>query len=175
MKLAAPRFRAWVPLYAWVGAHRSAIVWLTALAALGGGCSTHPPVTGSQVLSVDAYEMSRAGRLAIIDIRPIDERVRDGAPTGALSAVYLNDASADGEAFSRRISQLVQDDHARPIALLCRRGITSRAAQKTLAGAGFATVYSIADGFLGSEAGPGWRWWGLPVTFDPLALGESGQ
>ncbi|MCC7015646.1 MAG: hypothetical protein IT564_00380 [Rhodospirillales bacterium] len=148
---------------------------MTALTALSGGCSAHPSVTGSQILSIDAYEMNRAGRLAIIDIRPIDERVRDGAPTVALSAVYLNDASADGEAFAQRISQLVQDDHARPIALLCRRGITSRAAQNTLAEVGFATVYSIADGFMGSEAGPGWRGWGLPVTFDPLAVGKSGQ
>lgn len=145
-----------------------AVFLCAVLPIIVAGCaSAVPGAQGPSIASVDAYEMSREGRVLIVDIRPHAERARDGAPAASVSVVFPAAFVADREQFVAEVSRVAGVDRARPLALLCRRGITSRAAQAVLANAGFRFVYNVSDGFLGNEAGPGWKGWGLPIVSPP--------
>lgn len=115
------------------------------------------------------------GELRIIDIRPEDERTRDGWPKGAVPVPFPTGPFADHTLFIDRVTNTVQGNSDHPLALLCRRGVTSRRAQAVLTDAGFSNVFNIADGFLGGESGPGWKGWGLPVGahIQPVPAAET--
>lgn len=128
------------------------------------GCAAIPAEPIPTLLSLDAYELTRQGKLLVIDIRPEPERHRDGFPSSAIAIPYPTEIFADDRQFVRAVDRISQGNHRLPIGLLCRRGVTSQDAQAVLRAAGYTTVYSVSDGFLGSETGPGWKAWGLPVV-----------
>lgn len=127
------------------------------------GCSSLSPMGEPRISSLDAYDLSTRGELRIIDIRPDDERTRDGWPIDAMPVPFPTGPFANHGRFIDRVTNVTHGDRDHPLALLCRRGVTSRRAQTVLTKAGFRSVFNIADGFLGSESGPGWKRWGLPV------------
>lgn len=127
-----------------VGAAR----WFNVSASLEGGA-----------LSVArAHAAALSGDVLLIDIRRPDEWSRTGIGEGA---VPLDMRVPD---FAERLLVLADGDPARPIALICARGVRSRALSRRLAAAGFTSVQDVPEGMLGSGAGPGWLGAGLPVT-----------
>ena len=115
--------------------------------------------------SLGAWTLQQAGALLVVDVRP-----RRGRPVGTLpaGAVWLPlepgpDASA---AFIDAVLDAVDGDQARPIGLICERGVMSRRAQALLRAAGFTATVDVEDGISGSVVGPGWSAWGLPMADD---------
>ena len=133
---------------------------LMELAACAAPASLSPPAL--ELSAVDAYEISQRGDLLILDIRPKRERDRDGAPLGVRSIPYPDNYNQREEFVSAVLVQ-TNSDRDRPIALICSRGVASRAAQNLLLRASFRAVHTIKGGFLGDEIDPGWNQWGLPV------------
>ncbi len=113
---------------------------------------------GENALSVqDAHRAALAGEITLIDIRRPDEWARTGLPEGAIA---IDMRAPDFTA--RLLSQVTSKDAA--VALICARGVRSRALARRLTEAGFTRVLDVPEGMLGSGAGPGWLKAGLPVT-----------
>jgi rhodanese-related sulfurtransferase len=122
------------------------------LLGLLGACAApkHVPV----VSSLDAA----AREFLIVDIRPAAERAEEGHPPESFHRPYWAVFGHD-QAFGDDVRRAAQ---GRPVAVLCRAGVSSRYAASTLRASGL-TAYSIEDGFAGNERGPGWLGWALPV------------
>ncbi len=121
------------------------------------------------ISSIDAYHMTVTREVTLIDVRGGDERTAAGAPASARPVEYERrwwqwDRSEGNEAFLDRVLASVNEDKTRPIALISNRGVVSRRAGALLAARGFTNVYYVVDGYQGTEDGPGWIGWGLPVT-----------
>lgn len=114
-------------------------------------------VEGSALSVTEAHSAARSGDITLIDIRRPDEWARTGIPEGA-DALDMRDPD-----FTRKLLKLVPDRSA-PIALICARGVRTRALAKRLTEAGFSNIIDVPEGMLGSGAGPGWLALGLPVT-----------
>ncbi len=133
-------------------------------AAAGGGVwaslrwfNTGAEVAAGDLTAPEALEGVRSDALVLVDIRRPDEWAATGVPEGALT---LDMRRADfGEAL-----QAVVGDPGTPIALICARGIRSRAMANQLRQDGFTHILDVPEGMLGSGAGPGWLARGLPVT-----------
>ena len=130
--------------------------------ALGGLAATRwfnvGATLGGTALSVaEAHRAALNGTITLIDIRRPDEWARTGIPEGAI-ALDMRDP-----AFVQKLLAQVPDTSA-PIALICARGVRSRALAKRLARAGFTHVIDVPEGMLGSGAGAGWLAAGLPIT-----------
>lgn len=106
--------------------------------------------------------MAQLGNLLIFDVRPRQERDRDGAIPGVSLAPYSETGHGRNDFISAVLIRTNYDKDRR-IALMCSRGVLSRAAHYVLLDAGFQNVLSIRGGFLGDETDPGWKQWGLPV------------
>ncbi len=114
---------------------------------------------GSGVLSVsEAHSAALAGDILLIDIRRPDEWTRTGIGEGA------EPLDMRREDFVTALSQLADGNTARPIALICARGVRSRRMTNILTEAGFGQIIDVPEGMLGSGAGPGWLKSGLPVV-----------
>lgn len=152
--------QAFVNRRAGVGLRRITGLVLIGLAA---ACAyeTATRSSGPLLSPVDAHELATAGKLLIIDIRPRNERVRDGVPSAVTAVPYLYSESARFVVAVLRIAGNARDQ---PIAILCSRGVYSRTAQHMLVEAGFKRVFNIDGGYLGGANDPGWKAWGLPVT-----------
>ena len=94
----------------------------------------------------------------LVDIRRPDEWALTGVGQGA----HPLDMRRDD--FTAALSNLLQDNPDRPVALICARGVRSRFMVRKMQQAGFHTVLDVPEGMLGSGAGPGWIKRGLPVT-----------
>ena len=110
-----------------------------------------------------ALALARAGELTIIDVRTLEEWAQTGVPEGALEVSLLPRWGVVNESFVDDVLAAVGRDKTTPIALLCARGNRSTFAQGLLENSGFATVYSISEGMVGSSFGPGWLARGLPL------------
>lgn len=53
------------------------------------------------------------------------------------------------------------------MAVICRTGRRSAAAERLLERNGFSHVYNVVEGMAGSSAGPGWLARGLPIEPSP--------
>lgn len=114
---------------------------------------------GAEALSPpEAHEAAGAGAVLLVDIRRPDEWSRTGIGEGA---VPLDMRRQD---FEQALLQAAKGDAARPIALICARGVRSRRLSKRLKAAGFTRIIDVPEGMLGSGAGPGWLKRGLPVV-----------
>ncbi|MEO0389574.1 MAG: rhodanese-like domain-containing protein [Pseudomonadota bacterium] len=105
-----------------------------------------------------AHRAAQDGQILLIDIRRPDEWTKTGLGQGA---VPLDMRRAD---FAQALIALAEGDRARPIALICARGVRSRRLGSALAEAGFTRILDVPEGMLGSGAGPGWVNRGLPVV-----------
>ena len=106
----------------------------------------------------EAHRLALSGEILLVDIRRPDEWSLTGIGEGAQP---LDMRARDFEA---RLLALAEGDKARPIALICARGVRSRGMARRLASAGFTRVLDVPEGMLGSGAGPGWIKAGLPLA-----------
>lgn len=114
--------------------------------------------TGENALSPpDAHRAAVAGDILLIDIRRPDEWALTGIGEGALP---LDMRRRD---FIEALLVEVENNTARPVALICARGVRSRHQSARLVKAGFTRIIDVPEGMLGSGAGPGWIKRGLPV------------
>jgi rhodanese-related sulfurtransferase len=114
---------------------------------------------GADALSPDEVHAAvGAGDVLLIDIRRPDEWARTGVGIGATP---LDMRRQD---FETELLALADGDRARPIALICARGVRSRRMSERLTAAGFTRILDVPEGMLGSGAGPGWLRRGLPVS-----------
>jgi rhodanese-related sulfurtransferase len=90
-----------------------------------------------------------------VDIRPLDERTRNGAVPGAV-AIDRNTLEWRLDPFSRWRSPLVRD-HGQRVILICGEGYASSLAAANLAEMGMVNATDVIGGF------EGWVAAGLPV------------
>lgn len=114
-------------------------------------------IDGTALSVADAHRAVASGAITLIDIRRPDEWARTGIGQGAIP-IDMRDP-----AFVQKLLAFVPD-RAAPIALICARGVRSRALAARLAEAGFSRILDVPEGMLGSGAGPGWLGAGLPVV-----------
>ncbi len=137
---------------------------LAAGAVIGGGVFAGRwfnvgATVGDRALSVaQAHEQAATDDILLIDIRRPDEWSRTGIGEGAIPLDMRRDD------FVTALTQIAGGDTGRDIALICARGVRSRAMSNRLAKAGFTAILDVPEGMLGSGAGPGWIASGLPVV-----------
>lgn len=105
-----------------------------------------------------AHEAALSGEVLLVDIRRPDEWARTGVGEGA---VPLDMRRPD---FTDAILVQTKGQSDSPVALICARGVRSRALGNRLRDAGFTNIIDVPEGMLGSGAGPGWVRRGLPVV-----------
>jgi rhodanese-related sulfurtransferase len=112
---------------------------------------------GPELSAPDALAAAEAGKLTIVDIRTPEEWRETGVAKG-VKRLDMRDP-----AFEAKLLDLVGGDRAAPIGLICRTGSRTTVVQRYLLRRGYANVYNIREGMIGSRAGPGWLTRGLPV------------
>ena len=121
-------------------------------------------LAGGEVIDAPrAFDLAKSGELVIVDVRTIEEWTQTGVPQGAREVPLLPEWGVANPTFIDDVLAAVGNDKSTPIALICARGNRSAYAQGLLERSGFQTVYSISEGMLGSEHGPGWLNRDLPV------------
>ncbi len=105
-----------------------------------------------------AHEMASQGEILLIDVR----RPEEWADTGVGESAHAVSMHLPG--FAEKLSVLTGGDMGHPIALICARGARSSYMQRELTALGYSSVLNVAEGMLGSRAGPGWLASGLPVS-----------
>lgn len=114
--------------------------------------------TGENALSApEAHQAALSGDILLVDIRRPDEWALTGVGEGAIT---LDMRRKD---FIAALLAAVESDTARPVALICARGVRSRRQSAKLSEAGFTQIIDVPEGMLGSGAGPGWIKRGLPL------------
>lgn len=122
--------------------------WFNILAD-NGGTALSPP---------DVHRAALAGDVVLIDIRRPDEWRRTGLGEGAIP---IDMRRPD---FEEALGLHTQGDRARPVALICARGVRSRHLSERLLAAGYTRIIDVPEGMLGSGAGPGWLRRDLPLV-----------
>ena len=111
-----------------------------------------------KLLSVtEAHEKAKAGEIVLVDVRQPEEWAATGIPAGAIPIAMRDPA------LGAKLDEALGGDRSAPIALICHRGIRSRAVAAAMRDAGFTNIYDVREGMAGSESGPGWLSSGLPV------------
>ena len=106
----------------------------------------------------EAHDAVQAGRIALIDIRTVEEWRDTGLPQGAIAL----DAETPG--FEVRLAGLRLDHPGKRIALIDPSGALSAATRTKLAGRGWRDIVAVRGGMLGPG---GWLAERLPVTAYP--------
>ena len=129
-----------------------------------GWLATPPPARAEHVLDAPrALALEGAGDLVIIDVRTAGEWAETGVPRGAAQICLFTAPGTANANFIGDVLAAVGGDRTRSVATICATGRRSSLAQELLAGNGFTAVYTISEGMLGSNFGPGWLGRGLPV------------
>lgn len=115
---------------------------------------------GAELTPDEAHAKARAGEITLIDIRRPDEWAETGSGEGA----HRLDMRRDD--FVAALREITGGDTARPVALICARGVRSARLTNALTEAGFSNIIDVPEGMLGSRAGPGWLGRDLPVVRD---------
>ena len=107
---------------------------------------------------VTAQEAARLGEdgALLVDIRPIEQRARDGTIPGALVIDRNVLEWRLDPASPHRISEI--DGYDQTIVVVCNEGYASSLAAKSLQDLGLRRATDLIDGFVG------WRAAGLPVA-----------
>lgn len=132
-----------------VGSTVFAARWFNVTAQAGGKGTLSTP---------DAHKAAVTGEVLLVDIRRPDEWSRTGVGEGA---VPLDMRRSD---FTDALMVQTKGRTDMPVALICARGVRSRAMSGRLSDAGFTNIIDVPEGMLGSGAGPGWLKRGLPVV-----------
>ena len=123
--------------------------WFNVLADNEGAAALTP---------TQAHAAAGNGEIVLVDIRRPDEWARTGIGE---HAVPIDMRRSDFEAV---LLARTGGDTARPVALICARGVRSRRMTERLKAAGFTRIIDVPEGMLGSGAGPGWLKTGLPIV-----------
>lgn len=128
-----------------------------------------PVAAAENIISAnEAYDLSVKNQLMVIDIRSPKEWAESGLPRGARTITMHNPQGK--KAFLEAIRDVVAEDTAHPIALICAVGGRPRGAQRFLAENGFSNVSDISEGMFGCGKGkPGWLKRNLPTQPCPIA------
>ena len=110
------------------------------------------------LLAEQALEMSEKGELTIIDVRTPMEWMRSGVAQGALTITPQNPA------FMQELSDAVEGDLSKPIALICATGQRTAMIQRFLREQGYSAVADISEGMMGNFSAPGWLNKKLPTV-----------
>lgn len=137
---------------------RAAVLLLLAAIVFGGGCGAQ---AGAELSAPEARQAALDQGLTLIDVRTPAEWRQTGVAEGALRIDMNQPGGATG--FVAAVSRAVNGDRTAPIGLICRTGNRSGVMQRVLLDAGFTSVANVAEGMVGSRAGPGWLKRGLPV------------
>jgi len=111
----------------------------------------------------EAWQRSTAGELVLIDIRSVGEWRETGIPEGARRVSMFSSYGFPNVDFLDEIADVTGGETTQPVALICAGGVRSSLARSMLEAEGFAEVYDVAEGMLGSSDGPGWLARGLPI------------
>lgn len=143
---------------------RNIILGGAAACVAGGGAfaatwfNIFADVTSEGALTVEtAYRQATDGEIYLIDIRRPDEWADTGI---AIPALPLDMRRDD---FETVLQALFDASGARPVALICARGVRSDRMDTRLEAAGFTNVLDVPEGMLGSGAGPGYIARALPL------------
>ncbi len=132
--------------------------------ALGGDrflyAVLRPGFSGPSLRVQEAFEQASVEDITLVDIRRPDEWAATGSPR------YGHRLDMQRDDFVAALTRLVEGDRNAPIALICARGVRSARLSNQLMEAGFTNIIDVPEGMLGSDAGPGWLDWGLPVEHD---------
>ena len=110
------------------------------------------------ILSAEmALSMSDGGDLTIIDVRTPMEWMRSGIVKGALTITPQNPT------FMQDLSEAVDGDMSKPIALICATGQRSATIARFLREQGYSAVTDISEGMMGNRTSAGWLVKGLPI------------
>ena len=109
----------------------------------------------------DAWRLTEAQAITLIDVRSPTEWRQTGVPAGALTVTIHDPRGEDG--FVEAILASVDGERDRPIAVICASGVRSHRAQQWLAKAGFSNVSDVSEGMLGRGSDPGWIERALPT------------
>jgi rhodanese-related sulfurtransferase len=119
--------------------------------------SAHAAGKPVQMSAPEALEAVARGEIVLVDIRSREEWQETGMAEPALP-VSMHEGG-----FVQKLLQAMGGDPARRIAIICATGGRTRYLQNVLASNGFSNVIDVAEGMMGSPAGPGWLKRGLPV------------
>ncbi len=150
MKENANRTRRWVLL-------GGAVIVVGAIAVWQVG-RTPPDFVGKSLTVQQAYQQAQERKIVLLDIRTPNE----WRSTGVGEAAFPLDMRR--EDFISVVTQLVEQDKSRPVALICAGGVRSARMSNRLTEAGFTNIIDVPEGMFGSAAGPGWIRAGLPVS-----------
>jgi rhodanese-related sulfurtransferase len=146
-----------------------------AVAVVGGGTfaatwfNIFADAAANGALSVEeANQQAQAGTIYLIDIRRPDEWQRTGVAT---SAIPIDMRRKD---FEDVLQSVLDSAPARPVALICARGVRSVRMGRRLAKAGFIDIINVPEGMVGSGAGAGWVAKKLPLR-SPTEAELNGQ
>jgi len=106
----------------------------------------------------EALELSMRGDIVLIDVRTPAEWKETGI------GVSARPVSMHLPGFFDKIKAIVKGDKSKPIALICATGMRSSRMQAMLIKRGYTNIIDVAEGMLGSAAGPGWIQSGLPLV-----------
>lgn len=134
--------------------------WLLALALLGLAV---PAAAQAPVIDAPSAQALPAAGGVLIDIRTPREIAATGRPEGAVTVPLQGDDMTFRAGFVDEVRAAAGGDPLRPVALIDANGRRAEFAARLLASQGFATLYVVGEGMLGSNLGPGWLRRGLPV------------
>jgi rhodanese-related sulfurtransferase len=120
--------------------------------------STEPLFAKSILTAPEAFAKAATGKITLIDIRTPEEWAETGTGMGARRLDMRRDD------FVSALDKLLGGDHAKPVALICARGVRSGRLSRALRDSGFTSIIDVPEGMLGSYAGPGWLERGLPIS-----------
>ncbi|MEE9375016.1 MAG: rhodanese-like domain-containing protein [Rhizobiaceae bacterium] len=116
----------------------------------------------AEFMSVEkASNLSKAGKIYLIDIRHPDEWKQTGIPASAAPI------SMHVSGFLDKLAKLTGGEKDAKIALICAHGNRSTYISNELEKRGFTSIINVAEGMLGSGKGAGWLAAKLPVISAP--------
>lgn len=138
---------------------RKIVLQLVMLSVLASAAAV-PALSGVSRMGVsEAHELAMRGDLVLIDVRTPAEWNETGIGASARAV------SMHLPGFFKKINAIVKGDKAKTIALICATGMRSRRMQAMLIRRGYTHIIDVAEGMLGSAAGPGWIASGLPLQY----------
>lgn len=153
----SPVLRGLAGLVAGIAALAAGVLLWAWIAPVAFWAMFTPEAQGVQLTVAQAHEQAVSGQILLVDIRRPDEWRGTGIGQGATP---LDMRRPD---FIPALKELTGGDTARPVALICARGVRSAKMSGRLRDAGFSAIIDVPEGMIGSRAGPGWIASGLPV------------
>jgi len=107
----------------------------------------------------EAYRLSQAGHIVLIDVRLESEWRKTGIAETAVP-ITMHQRPED---FISRLGAAAEAAGGAPVALICARGNRSAYLQRALKAYGLDGIIDVTGGMLGGNGAPGWIPAGLPV------------